>query len=111
MWLISIAVAACDASSHDVMFRCVGDELAPPCPAGQPCPEVPLGSGGCDNLPGLFGHPMTPTEVGRPVGCDVGLPYQNPYFGSQQHCVCSAQASSVLLDGGIGAGPGWVCPI
>ncbi len=74
------------------------------CPARQTCPAVPLGAGGCEALPGLFGEPAVSVDVGRPVGCSVGLPYGNPHYsGIQQHCTCTQ------LDPG--ATPQWQCPI
>lgn len=84
-----------------ITFTCAANE--PACPAAQPCPQVPLGSGGCETLPGLFGQPTTPVDAGRPVGCDVGLPYGNPnYGGLQQHCRCADVA---------GTSAQWQCPI
>jgi hypothetical protein len=105
-WALASAgiVAACSSeNTYDETFTCTTAGTAG-CPASQPCPTVPLGSGGCEDLPGLFEHPPTKVDVGRPEGCRVGLSYGNPYYGdSQQTCTCSkVQPTSK---------PTWVCPI
>jgi hypothetical protein len=74
------------------------------CPPEGECPALPLGSDTCGDLPGLFGHPPTSVTVGRPVGCEVGLSYGNPYYGdSQQTCTCTMDSSSPT--------PKWECPV
>lgn len=58
---------------------------------------------GCTGVPGLFGHPSKPTDAGRALGCEISLPYENPYYpGSPQTCTC---------DSHLDAAPAWVCPI
>ena len=87
--------------SYPVTFTCLVDGGAD-CPSGQPCPEVPLSSSACGDLPGVLGHESTPQTVGRPVGCVVGLSYGNPFFGdSQVQCYCAET----------GGGVQWGCPI
>lgn len=91
-------VLGCD--DHEVTFKCVPG--GPACPKDEVCPEIPLGSGGCETLPGLFGHDEEPVDVGRPVGCTVGLSYGNPnYGGDQQTCTCEDRTGS----------PAWICPL
>jgi hypothetical protein len=116
MWLVSIATPGCASTSYNLTFQCVGNEGGSVCPVGQSCPEVPLGSGGCDNLPGLFGHPETRTDAGRPVGCDVGLPYgKSTRNGSmlQVHCYCSAPppGRKPSSDAEVAVTPRWRCLI
>jgi hypothetical protein len=103
---ITIFVAACSSEkTYDTTFTCT-EASGAACSKGQTCPVVPLDAGGCEDLPGLFGHPATKVEVGRPVGCDVGLSYGNPYYGdSQQTCHCQQTSTDA------GAKPNWVCGI
>lgn len=105
--VLVLALVACNddeppaSPTYEVWFRC-GPDGGAPCPAEQPCPTTPLGAGGCEDLPGLFDHPATPVEAGRPPGCTVGLAYGNPYYGDvQQTCTCEA------LDTGVS----WICPL
>jgi hypothetical protein len=87
--------------TYPVWFKCLPDG-GPDCPSDQPCPEVPLSSGSCGDLPGVLGHPATPQTVGHPIGCGVGLSYGNPYYGNTQvECTCTDFADMVL----------WQCPI
>ncbi len=97
---------ACDsAKSYPVSFVC-DSTGGTACPPGTECPEVPLGTDNCGDLPGMFGHPATTVTKGRPVGCIVRLPYGNPNFGgSQQTCTCMTLAAPP-------APPStqWMCP-
>jgi hypothetical protein len=97
---------ACDSTkSYPLKFMCEPGGDA--CPTGTECPALPLGGDTCGELPGLFGHPVTPVTEGRPVGCTVFLPYGNPYYGdSQQACTCTAAVSSPSSPG-----PRWLCPV
>lgn len=99
-----LAIASCGPRTYELSFVCDG-QVGPSCPQAQTCPEIPLGSGGCEDLPGLFGHSTTRVEKGRPIGCVVRLTYGNPYYGdSQQSCTCEKfdpMASS----------PEWLCPL
>jgi hypothetical protein len=119
--LSAIAVAACSSSlqsGHDgggndaasdgdagypIVFICAVDvDGGADCPPGQTCPEVPLSSTSCGDLPGVLGHDSIPQTAGRPLGCWVSLPYGNPYFNNDQvTCVCSNQLG----------GAQWLCPI
>jgi hypothetical protein len=86
--LLSLLTMAGCETSYPVSFKCT-DQGGEACPVLETCPEVPLGTDACGDLPGLFGHDPTPVKVGRPVGCSVGLSYGNPYYGDdQQVCVC-----------------------
>ncbi len=97
--LLLLSFAAC---GYDLAFRCVPG--GPDCPADTACPGVPLGSGGCEDLPALFDNDPIPANVGRPVGCQALLPYGNPYYGdSQQDCTCVAADGKVPTH--------WECPI
>lgn len=101
--LVAGALVACGDKTYDVTFTCTEGGGAA-CTKGQTCPTVPLGSGGCEDLPGMFGHPDTKVDVGRPLGCEVGLSYGNPYYGDdQQTCNCQINMP--------GAKPSWTCPI
>jgi len=104
---VSIGMAAC-GNSYELTFRCnPGGEL---CPVGQVCPQLPLGSGGCEDLPSLFGHPAIPVNAGRPIGCVAELPFENPYFpGDQQPCFC--QSTLVPGDASVVETAGWECPL
>ncbi|HET6281502.1 MAG TPA: hypothetical protein VFH73_11055 [Polyangia bacterium] len=85
----TLLAVACD-SDYPVSFICEPNGGAD-CPAGKACPTVPLGSGGCEDLPGLFGHQPTKVPAGRPRGCRVDLSYGNPYYGdTQQICICAS---------------------
>jgi hypothetical protein len=82
--------------SYPVTFRCEADGGAD-CPSGQPCPEVPLSSSSCGDLPGVLGHAPTPQTVGRPIGCVVGLSYGNPYYSNTQvECWCTAISNDIV---------------
>lgn len=89
--LIGAILAACD-STPEVRFVCrpniVIDGSA--CPvADQPCPKLPLDSGGCDEVTGWITHPPLVVDAGSPVGCEVTLPYRNPNFGNEPvRCYC-----------------------
>ena len=80
---------------YSLTFTC-GPTGSDECPAGQPCPEVPLSSTSCGDLPAIAGRPgftpdheAIPQSTGRPVGCSAALPYENPYYeGEQQTCLC-----------------------
>jgi hypothetical protein len=105
--IAAIAVSlpsACDTDkTYPVTFVCASNTGAS-CPLGEACPELPLSSDSCGDLPGLFGHPATPETTGRPVGCRVGLSYGNPYYSDTQvMCTCTALTTS--------AAPEWICPI
>jgi hypothetical protein len=103
--LVLVVVTACSSAkkTYPTTFTCSALG-GPGCPTNQTCPTVPLGSGGCEELPGLFGHPPTQVDSGRPLGCKVGLSYGNPYYGDdQQECTCQ----SVQKD----AKPTWSCPV
>ena len=89
---------ACGEKTYPVTFVCVPDGGAA-CPPGGECPVVPEGAGACGDVPGVLGHPATPIDMARPVGCQVGLSYGNPYYGdSQVKCTCTDAT-------------GWTCPI
>jgi len=80
---------ACDRT-YPVTFRCQQPDGGAACPAGDECPVVPRGPDACGDAPGLFGHAPTPVDMGRPLGCAIGLPYGNPAYGdTQQWCDCS----------------------
>jgi hypothetical protein len=82
-------------------FQC--SSRSPTCPAG-PCPSLPLGSGGCEDVGSLFGYPKVSVDAGRPAGCVVLLPYDNPFYcGSPQTCTCD----ELLPDAGLN----WICPL
>jgi len=80
---------------YTLTFTC-GPTGSSECPAGEPCPEVPLSSTSCGDLPAIAGRPgftpdneAIPQSTGRPVGCSAALPYENPYYeGEQQTCAC-----------------------
>lgn len=75
------------------------------CPGAVVCPTRPTDAGGCDDLPGFFGHPNIKVEAGRPNGCRAWLPYENPFYpGDKQFCDCSTLFTS---DGQ----PHWLCPL
>ena len=96
-----LAVVGC-GDRYDVTFKCAAG--AADCPAGEECPTVPLGSGGCDDLPGLFGHEPTKVDVGRPLGCMVGLAYGNPYYSNEQErCICKKLTPMSPVE--------WLCPL
>jgi hypothetical protein len=114
---VGVGVAACSSSlqpgpsgndggaagdaQYPVTFTCLPDGGAD-CPSGQTCPELPLSSSSCGDLPGVLGYPATPQTVGRPIGCAVGLSYGNPYFSNTQvQCFCTDFADMVS----------WACPI
>jgi hypothetical protein len=92
---------------YTLTFTC-GPGAGAECPAGHPCPEVPLSSTSCGDLPAIAGRPgftpdheAIPQSTGRPVGCNAALPYENPYYaGEQQTCAC--------MDFG---GVKWVCAL
>jgi hypothetical protein len=107
--VIGVALLACscsDETTYPTTFTCVsgaGGNAA--CPGGQTCPTVPLGAGGCEDLPGAFGHPATKVEAGRVEGCRVGLSYGNPYYrDTQQECVCKKFEKTDAM-------PRWTCAI
>lgn len=96
------ANVACDPKTDEARFTC-GKSAGADCPAGKMCPEIPLGSGGCEDLPGLFGNPKVTVQTGRPVGCVVLLPYENPYYpGFPQDCLCEQSTFTNNL-------PRWSC--
>lgn len=98
LWLALLAALGC--GGYDVSFVCQPGSAV--CPKDAECPELPLGSGGCEELPGLFGHDPTPVDVARPVGCTVGLSYGNPNYGNdQQTCTCEDRTGT----------PAWLCPL
>ena len=99
-----LAIASCGARTYELSFVC-SSQGGPSCPPAQPCPEVPLGAGGCEDLPGLFDQRPTKVDKGRPIGCVVMLPYGNPYYGdSQQNCTCERRDS-------MATSAAWLCPI
>jgi hypothetical protein len=102
---LTFSVAACSSEkTYDVTFKCT-ESGGSACVKDQTCPTMPLDGGGCEDLPGLFDHPPTKVDSGRPVGCEVGLSYGNPFYGdSQQTCSCQK------LDADAGK-PSWSCPI
>ena len=110
MWLLSIAMIAC--GMDEPTFRC-DDSGGDGCLAGQVCPQVDPGSGGCKDLPSLFGHPAIPLDRERPVGCVATLPFENPYYpGSPQECLCqSVYAPGIPPAPGGSARAGWRCPL
>lgn len=98
----TIANVACNPKTDEARFIC-SKSAGAGCPAGEMCPEIPLGSGGCEDLPGLFGHPKVIVQTGRPVGCVLLLPYENPYYpGSPQDCFCEQSTFTDNL-------PRWTC--
>jgi len=94
--------------TYTLSFVCsdnFGADAGADCPAGQPCPELPLSSSTCGDLPALLGQPAIPATAGRPNGCTANLPYGNPYYGNTQvKCVCMYFSPT-------SAAPQWVCPI
>lgn len=108
--LMSIGMAGCTylfEPSYDMTFRC-GERGGSDCPLDKTCPELPLGAGGCDDIPSLFEQPAIPATVGRPVGCVARLPYGNPYYDyNQQFCICGGL---VTPDDG-GHKDRWTCPL
>jgi len=97
--LLLLPLVACDSGeTYPLTFVC-DPAGGPGCPAGDQCPVVPEGSGACGDLPGVLGHPPTPIDMARPVGCRAGLHYGNPAYGdSQVNCTCTDTAL-------------WSCPI
>ena len=90
------ALAGCGEKSYVVTFTC--DPGGVNCPVGETCPIAPPGSG-CEDVPGLFGHPATPVQFSRPPGCRVSLSYENPaYPGMPQTCICETSTD-------------WLCPL
>jgi hypothetical protein len=86
-------------------LRFVCDPGHAECPAGQPCPEVPLSSPSCGDLPGVFDHDPIPATVGRPIGCVAMMPYGNPYYADAQlQCTCFADAPATGT-------VGWACAL
>ncbi|HEY6172893.1 MAG TPA: hypothetical protein VIX73_00565 [Kofleriaceae bacterium] len=97
---LAIAVSAC--MSHELSFRC--DVDSPECPLGQECPMVARSAQSCGDAPGLFGNDPIRVEGGKPVGCTVSLPYENPaFYGSPQRCTCSTAFDSDMAR--------WLCPL
>jgi len=97
---------ACDSSeTYSVRFVC-GSTGGTACPPGTECPELPLGSDSCGDLPGLLGNPATRVMTGRPLGCSVGLAYADPSGNNQQTCTCSTLGSSTSP-----STAQWLCPI
>jgi hypothetical protein len=102
--LTFFGVACSSEKTYDVTFTCTQSGGAA-CVKGQTCPTMALDAGGCEDLPGLFDHPPTKVDAGRPVGCEVGLSYGNPFYGdSQQTCFCQQP----ITDAGV---PSWSCGI
>ena len=101
-WAVALFVIAgglvnCGEKTYDVTFTC--NPGSANCPVGETCPTVPLGAGGCEDLPGLWGHSATHVDSGRPAGCRVSLSYENPaYPGGPQTCTCDASTQ-------------WSCPL
>jgi len=110
--LLGVAVAlllptvACGPKTYPIRFVC-GASGGTDCPPGSECPALPLGADTCGDLPGLFGHQPIRVTYGRPVGCEVGLPYGNPYYSdTQQGCTCSTLGATTSQ-----ASPQWICGI
>jgi hypothetical protein len=103
-----VSSLACDtATTYPITFTC-GQDGGTACPPGTACPALPLGIETCGDLPGVLGHPAIPVTVGRPLGCVVGLPYGNQYYGdSQQTCICAAAPGASPSS----PSPQWQCPI
>ena len=100
--LILIILTTAVGCGYDLTFLC--NPGGPDCPKDQQCPTVPLGSGGCEDLPGVLDHAPIKVDAGRPIGCSAGLPYGNPFFGnSQQFCEC--------IEGAPGDAASWQCPL
>jgi len=100
--LYGVAAVACasspDRKTYPIIFVCADPGL-PGCPGKQPCPSIPLGAGGCEDLPGLYGHAPIKVETGRPFGCGVGLPYGDVLYGdSQAKCLCLPGSSTAQPD-------------
>ena len=90
---------------YPMTFVCLAD-AGPDCPSGQPCPEVPLSSAACGDIPANLGHEAIHQTTGRPVGCWAGLPYGNPYYtDTQVPCLCMANWISS------GTAAGWACAL
>lgn len=90
---------------YPLTFIC-GSDAGADCPSGQPCPEVPLSSAACGDIPMNLGHEAILETTGHPVGCMARLPYGNPYYlDTQVQCVCLANwiASSTAA--------GWACAL
>ena len=69
--VVVLGIVACSngcSSNEEAIFefRC-NDPKAAGCPFDSPCPEMPLDTGGCDELP-VRGAPAT---TGRPIGCSA----------------------------------------
>jgi hypothetical protein len=99
--LVFLLVAGC-GPGYELEFTC-GDRQGPDCPdVDKECPTLPLGSGGCEDVPSLFGHPVIHVDVGRPKGCVAHLPYGNPYYSdTQEDCYCQPQGYDKQL--------AWMC--
>jgi hypothetical protein len=106
---VSMGLAGC--TSYDLAFRCQEPSQDATCPMDQDCPALPLGAGGCEDLPALFEHPAITAEVGRPLGCVARLPYENPFYpGSQQVCICSTRPVADS-EGRVVEKTDWGCPL
>jgi hypothetical protein len=114
LWLAIASLAiGCGRTRYDSYFRC-GAPGTPDCPAGAECPEVPLGTNACGDLPELLDSDPIPADAGRPLGCEAGLPYGNPSYGdSQVVCFCKEGPVRTTSDAGVvGRYPAdWQCPI
>jgi hypothetical protein len=104
-WGLTLALVLCGSGcgrDYPMSFKC-DDHHEDLCPTGAECPEVPLDSSSCGELPGLFGHEPIPTNTARPMGCVVELPYGNPNYGDdQQGCICQSMPDGTA---------GWACPV
>jgi hypothetical protein len=103
---VLLACSGSEDKTYPTTFTCIsGSGGNAACPGGQTCPTVPLGAGGCEDLPGGFGHPATKVEAGRVEGCRVWLSYGNPYYrDTQQECACLKVQKTDPK-------PAWACPI
>src|SRR5512143_3645643 len=90
VFALVVALGACLASPvYDLSFQCTSSGSPDTCPSGETCPTVPLGAGGCEDIPPLLTNAPIPLDAGRPEGCEAALPYGNPNFPSSQVvCLC-----------------------
>ena len=97
----------CD--SGGVSFQC--EFVTATCPVKkEPCPALPLDSGGCDDIPevnnGSAVHAGIPVDAGRPYGCKATLPYTLPNANNEyQTCICFPR----VLDPDGGERLNWTC--
>jgi hypothetical protein len=98
-----LPLLACD-KTYPVTFVCEPDGGAS-CPPGDPCPVVPVAPDACGDVPALGNQPPTPVDMGRPLGCRIGLPYGNSFYGdTQQFCICSPSPGDPTK-------AAWQCPV